>query len=178
MENMTPPLMTREEEQKAVRVPDASLFSEGLPAVIAGAVERTWAEPYILLRNLLGKEAENLLEVPARLIGTVAGKVLAPLFQAAAKPGDHVLEPAMQATRLAENATGIVGEDFYINEKKVVRRVHTCPYKNREGATILCHVGEAAGQELFAGLTPGIRHTVNVTMARGHQFCEYSYEIG
>ena len=169
--------MTREEEQKAVRVADASLFQAGFPSLIAAAIEHTWAEPYILLRNLLGKNADGILEVPARAIGGIAGKLLAPVFRRAAQPGDHVLEPAMQATRLAENATGIIGEDFYINEKKVVRRVHTCPFKNREGATVLCQVGEAAGQEIFAGLTPGIRHTVNVTMARGHQFCEYSYEI-
>ena len=169
--------MTREEEQHAARLPDASLFQAGFPSLISAAIERTWAEPYILLRNLAGKQAENLLEPVARFVGSVAGKVLAPVFRSTAKAGDHVLEPAMQATRLAENATGIIGEDFYVNTKKIVRRVHTCPYKNRDGATILCHVGEAAGQELFAGLTPGIRHKVHVTMARGHQFCEYSYEI-
>lgn len=177
MENVTPYLMTSDEERAAVRVQDDSLFKEGLPSLISAAIEKTWAEPYILLQRLTGKTAENLLEPVARVMGNVAGKVLAPAFRAAAKPGDHVLEPAMQATRLAENATGIIGEDFYVNEKKVVRRVHTCPYKGRDGATILCHVGEAAGQELFAGLSPGIKHKVHVTMARGHQFCEYSYEI-
>lgn len=169
--------MTNVEEQKALRVPDKNLFESGMAALASRVVQSTWAEPYMLLRNAVGKRAENLLEPLARGIGGFAGMLLKPLFKAAAKPGDHVLEPAMQATRLAENATGIVGEDFYISERKVVRRVHTCPFKTRQGATVLCHVGEAAGQELFEGLVPGIKHKVHVTMARGHSFCEYSYEI-
>ena len=59
MENNQPELMTREEEQHAARLPDASLFQAGFPSLISAAIERTWAEPYILLRNLAGKQAEK-----------------------------------------------------------------------------------------------------------------------
>lgn len=176
MKDYNPPLMTPAEEQQAKRRDDESLFTAGIPAALSAVVERTWAEPYMLMRNWFGESAEAVFEPVARTIGKIAGVALKPVLKATAGDGEHKLEATLKATRFAENLTGIIGEDFYVNENKVVRRVHTCPFKNRDGAKILCHLGEAAGQELFSQLVPGTRHKVQVTMARGHGHCEYSYE--
>lgn len=176
METHTFPLMTPDEQKQATLKPDESLFISGAPALLSAMIQRTWAEPYMLVRNLFGEPAEKILEPVARAIGNIAGAALKPVFALAHEPGAHKLEDTLKATRFAENITGIIGEDFYINENKVVRRIHTCPFKERPGAKILCHLGESAGQELFSQLAPGTRHKVQVTMARGHEFCEYSYE--
>jgi hypothetical protein len=170
-------LMTDEEFASARKRPDDQYFERGLAAAASKFVEATWAEPLLLARRIWGAAAENGFETVARFVGSVAGKVARPVFSLFHAKGAHALEDTLKATRLAENLTGIYGDDFYINDKRVVRRVHTCPFRHREGATILCHVGEAAGQELFSGLVPGIRHSVHVTMARGNSHCEYSYEI-
>jgi hypothetical protein len=169
--------MTPEEEQKSSARDDGDFFRKGLPAVLSAVVRNTWAEPFMLAQRLFGERAEQALEPVARAVGHTIGMLSKPAFAAFRSPGDHPLEDTLKATRIAENATGIYGHDFYISPKKVVRRIHTCPYRDREGARILCHVGEAAGQEIFAELVPGIRHQVHVTMARGHAFCEYSYEV-
>ena len=170
--------MTAAEEKQATRQNDQNLFANGVPAAVSAVVERTWAEPYLLLGNWLGDAAETAIEPLFRAIGKVTGLGLKPVFTAIRSDGEHKLEATLKATRLAENLTGIIGEDFYVNENKVVRRVHTCPFKDRAGAKILCHLGEAAGQELFSELVPGTRHKVQVTMARGHAHCEYIYERG
>jgi hypothetical protein len=170
-------MMTDHELSAATKRPDDRWFQAGLPGLISGAIEKTWAEPLLLARRSFGAATEAAFERVARFSGGLAGKALRPVFHLLRRPDDHLLEDTLRATRLAENMTGIYGEDFYINHKRVVRRVHTCPFRKREGATIICHVGEAAGQELFKELVPGTRHKVHVTMARGHQHCEYSYEI-
>lgn len=170
-------LMTDHEFATARKRPDDKYFQTGLLGLASKAVEATWAEPLLLARRYLGVAAEDTFETVARFAGSIAGKVGGPVFALFRSDDAHALEDTLKATRLAENLTGIYGDDFYINDKRVVRRVHTCPFRHREGATILCHVGEAAGQELFNGLVPGIRHNVHVTMARGHAHCEYSYEI-
>lgn len=177
MKEYNPSLMSAGEEKQAKRRADDSLFVTGIPAAVEAVIERTWAEPYLLLSQWFGERAETAIEPVFRAIGKVTGLALRPVFSAAQRDGEHKLEATLKATRFAENLTGIVGEDYYVNENKVVRRVHTCPFKDREGAKILCHLGEAAGQELFAGLVPGTRHKVQVTMARGHGHCEYAYEI-
>jgi predicted ArsR family transcriptional regulator len=177
MKEYNPPLMTAGEAEHAKRVGDNSLFTAGVPAVVESVVERSWAEPYLLLSQWFGERAETAIEPLFRAIGKAAGFALRPVFSATQRDGEHKLEATLKATRFAENLTGIIGEDFYVNENKVVRRVHTCPFKDREGAKILCHLGEAAGQELFSELVPGTRHKVQVTMARGHGHCEYAYEI-
>lgn len=169
-------LMTEKEETGARIREDDTFFREGIPALVSAIVKRTWAEPYMLARNIFGEKAEAFFEPGARLFGTIAGRLGKPAFKALRAPAEHVLEDTLKATRLAENLTGIYGRDYYISPKKIVRRIHTCPYRDREGARVLCHVGEAAGQNLFAELAPGTRHKVHVTMARGHAFCEYSYE--
>ncbi len=169
-------LMTAEEEARAPVKHDDRLFADGLPALVSAVVQRTWAEPFMLARRIFGDRVEAALEGGARFAGKLAGRLSKPAFAALKNPGEHVLEDTLKATRLAENFTGIYGQDYYLNEKKIVRRIHTCPFRERAGARVLCHIGEAAGQELFAELVPGIRHKVHVTMARGHQFCEYSYE--
>ncbi len=169
--------MTDHELSLARQRADDKYFQKGVAAVAAQAVEATWAEPLLLARRVFGSATESFFEKIARLTGTLAGKAARPIFTMLRTEGDHALEDTLKATRLAENITGIYGEDFYISDKRVVRRVHTCPFRNRDGATILCHVGEAAGQELFKELVPGTRHSVHVTMARGHSHCEYSYEI-
>lgn len=170
-------LMSQAEEEKAVARDDDAFFTQGLPAAVSAAIRDTWAEPFLWARRLFGEPAEQALEPAARFIGRIAGIIAKPVFSAFKTPGEHVLEDTLKATRLAENATGIYGRDFYVSPRKIVRRVHTCPYRDRAGARILCHIGEAAGQELFAELVPGSRHKVHVTMARGHAFCEYSYEM-
>ncbi len=170
-------LMTGHEEQQATVREDGDFFQKGLPAVVSAFVRNTWAEPYMLARRVFGEKAEQALEPVARAIGRVVGVISKPAFAAFRSAAEHALEDTLKATRIAENATGIYGRDYYVTPKKVVRRIHTCPYRDREGARILCHIGEAAGQELFAELVPGIRHKVHVTMARGHAFCEYSYEV-
>lgn len=177
MKEYNPPLMTAAEEKQAQRRDDDSQFTRGVPAALEAVVERTWAEPYLLLSQWFGERTETAIEPLFRAIGKVAGFALRPVLGAAQREGEHKLEATLKATRFAENITGIIGEDFYVNENKVVRRVHTCPFKDRDGAKILCHLGEAAGQELFAELVPGTRHKVQVTMARGHGHCEYAYEI-
>lgn len=158
-------------------VKDTNVFAEGPLQLLSALVTNTWAEPYLLASRIWGEQAEKQLEPWARLIGTLAGQVLQPIFQATRMNHEHVLEDNLKATRLAENLTGILGADTYVSETKVTRRVHTCPFRHRPGAKIICHLGESAGQELFAQLVPGTRHKVHVTMARGHDFCEYSYEI-
>lgn len=168
--------MTAAEEKQATRRRDENMFASGVPATVSTVVERTWAEPYLLLSNWFGERAETVIEPLFRTIGKAAGFALRPFFSATQSAGEHKLEATLRATRLAENLTGIIGEDFYVNQNKVVRRVHTCPFKDRAGAKILCHLGEAAGQELFSVLVPGTRHKVQVTMARGHGHCEYAYE--
>ncbi|HMV36179.1 MAG: hypothetical protein U1F40_04795 [Turneriella sp.] len=170
-------LMTNQEEQQSPVRDDGVFFQKGLPAVVSAIVRNTWAEPYMLAHRLFGERAEQALEPFARAVGHTIGILSKPAFAAFRSPDDHPLEDTLKATRIAENATGIYGRDYYVTPKKVVRRIHTCPYRDREGARILCHVGEAAGQEIFAELVPGIRHKVHVTMARGHAFCEYSYEV-
>ena len=177
MPDYNPPLMTQNEEKHARRASDATPFQTGIPAVVEAVVERTWAEPYLLLSQWFGERAETAIEPLFRTVGKLAGLALKPVFDATQQQGEHKLEATLKATRFAENITGIIGEDFYVNDKKVVRRVHTCPFKHRAGAKILCHLGEAAGQELFAGIVPGTRHKVQVTMARGHSHCEYAYEV-
>ncbi|MFZ5629046.1 MAG: hypothetical protein ACOY5B_07940 [Spirochaetota bacterium] len=170
-------LMTHQEEQDSPARDDGDYFQKGLPAIASALVRNTWAEPYLLARRVFGERAEQALEPVARSVGRIIGILSRPAFAAFRSPGDHPLEDTLKATRIAENATGIYGRDFYVSPQKIVRRIHTCPYRDREGARILCHVGEAAGQEIFAELVPGIRHKVHVTMARGHAFCEYSYEV-
>lgn len=170
-------LMTASEESRSRIRHDGHFFRQGLPAVISLAVEKTWAEPFMLARRVFGENLERFLEPAARLMGTVAGMTAKPLFAALKAGDDHVLEDTMKATRIAENITGIYGSDYYVDPKKIVRRIHTCPYRNNDGARVLCHIGESAGQDLFKVLVPGTRHKVHVTMARGHAFCEYSYEI-
>lgn len=170
-------LMSTDEEKKAFVRDDDTFFAHGLPALISAVIQNTWAEPFLLGRRLFGPKAEQALEPAARFVGRVTGAIAKPVFSAFKSPGEHILEDTLKATRIAENATGIYGRDFYVSPQKIVRRVHTCPYRSRDGARILCHIGEAAGQELFAELVPGSRHKVHVTMARGHAFCEYSYEI-
>lgn len=169
--------MTDQEHAVARQRPDDLWFKQGLQGIISGSVEKIWAEPLLLVRRAFGSATEAPLERFARISGKIAGRLLRPLFSMTRTSGDHVLEDTLKATRLAENMTGIYGDDFYISDKRVVRRVHTCPFRSREGATIICHVGEAAGQELFKKLVPGTRHKVHVTMARGNSHCEYSYEI-
>lgn len=170
-------LMTDQERGVAQKRPDDFWFKQGLQGFISGSFEKIWAEPLLLARRAFGSASEAPLESLARFSGRIAGSMLRPFFKMTRTSGDHVLEDTLKATRLAENMTGIYGDDFYINEKRVVRRVHTCPFRNREGATIICHVGEAAGQEMFKELVPRTRHKVHMTMARGHAHCEYSYEI-
>ena len=169
-------LMTAHEESRAQVKADSDFFADGLPGALSAVVTKTWAEPFMLARRVWGEGAETVFEAGARFMGKMAGRLAKPLFVAARNPTAHALEDTLKATRLAENLTGIYGKDYYVAENKVVRRIHTCPFKGREGARILCHIGEAAGQELFEELVPGIRHKVHVTMARGHAFCEYSYE--
>jgi hypothetical protein len=170
-------LMTSQEEQKSPARDDGHFFKTGFPAMVSALVRNSWAEPFMLARRLFGERAEQALEPVARAIGGLVGVMARPAFAAFRTPGEHVLEDTLKATRIAENATGIYGRDYYVTPKKIVRRIHTCPYRDRDGARILCHLGEAAGQELFAELVPGVRHKVLVTMARGHDFCEYSYEL-
>ncbi|AFM13391.1 hypothetical protein [Turneriella parva] len=170
-------LITDTELAAAKKKPDDLWFRQGVQGIISRAIAGSWAEPLMLARRAFGEATEQPFESIARLTGSLAGKVLRPFFTLARSEGEHRLEDTLKATRLAENMTGIYGDDFYINDKRVVRRVHTCPFRSREGATIICHVGEAAGQELFKELVPGTRHKVHVTMARGHAHCEYSYEI-
>lgn len=170
-------LMTAAEEKSATVRRDDDFFREGIPGLVSAVVQRTWAEPFMLARRVFGEGAEIAFEGGARFIGKMAGRLTKAAFAATRNPTEHVLEDTLKATRIAENFTGIYGEDYYIGEKKVVRRIHTCPFRDKDGARILCHVGEAAGQELFEELVPGTRHKVHVTMARGHAFCEYSYEI-
>ncbi|GAB4437120.1 MAG: hypothetical protein OHK0011_20190 [Turneriella sp.] len=170
-------LMTSQEEQQADSRDDGDFFQKGLPAILSAVVRSTWAEPFLLAQRLFGERAEQVLEPVARAVGHTVGVLTRPAFAAFRSPVDHPLEDTLKATRIAENATGIYGRDYYLSPKKIVRRIHTCPYRHREGARILCHVGEAAGQELFTELVPGVRHKVHVTMARGHAFCEYSYEV-
>lgn len=169
--------MTDQELAHATKRPDDVWFQQGLPALVSRVMERTWAEPLMLARRVFGEALETPLEQIARFTGALAGKFLQPVFSIARSGTEHQLEDTLKATRLAENMTGIYGDDYYISDKRVVRRVHTCPFRHREGATIICHVGEAAGQELFKELVPGTRHKVHVTMARGHSHCEYSYEL-
>lgn len=170
-------LMTSEEEKAATVRHDENIFAAGLPGMISAFVKSTWAAPLMLARRLIGESTDATFEPGARFFGKLAGKLSRPLFAAGHTAADHVLEDTLKATVLAENLTGIYGENYYINAKRVVRRVHTCPFRDKAGAKILCHLGEAAGQELFQELVPGIRHKVHVTMARGHSHCEYSYEI-
>ena len=170
-------LMTNQQEQQSPSRDDGDFFQKGLPSVVSAVVRSTWAEPFMLAYRLFGEHAEQALEPVARAVGHVLGVLSRPAFAAFKAPGEHLLEDTLKATRIAENATGIYGRDYYVSTKKVVRRIHTCPYRDRAGARILCHIGEAAGQEIFAELVPGIRHKVHVTMARGHSFCEYSYEV-
>lgn len=170
-------LMTHREEQESPARDDADFFRKGLPAVLSAVIRNTWAEPFILAHRLFGDRAEQALEPLARAVGRTIGILSRPAFAAFRSSAEHRLEDTLKATRLAENATGIYGRDFYVSPKKIVRRIHTCPYRDRHGARILCQVGEAAGQEIFAELVPGCRHKVHVTMERGHPFCEYSYEI-
>lgn len=170
-------LMTSEEEKIATVRHDGNIFAGGVAGAIAALVKNTWAGPFMLARRLFGEKVDSVFEPGARLFGKLAGRVSKPLFATGHTAADHALEDTLKATVLAENLTGIYGENYYINEKKVVRRVHTCPFRDKDGATVLCHLGEAAGQELFQELVPGIKHKVHVTMARGHSHCEYSYEI-
>ncbi|MCS6972828.1 MAG: hypothetical protein NZL89_07370, partial [Leptospiraceae bacterium] len=128
-------LMTPEEEQSARKVRDGDFFRKGIAGLLAQLVSRTWAEPVLLLKNeLLHASAENALEPIARFLGSAVGWLTKPFFDAARKTSDHALEPTLQATRLAENLTKIYGEDYYVSEKKVVRRVYTCPFRDRPGA--------------------------------------------
>jgi predicted hydrocarbon binding protein len=170
-------LMSSAEKQQSVARPDDSIFASGLPGIVAFIMQKTWAPPVLALSRTLGSRAETLFEPGARFIGSVLGRVLRPVLGSFHQSESHILEDTLIATRIAENLTGIEGVDYYVNEKKAVRQVHTCPFKNQPGATLICHLGEAAGQEIFTQLVPGVRHKVHVTMARGHGFCEYSYEV-
>ncbi|MBX3723610.1 MAG: hypothetical protein KF713_17325 [Turneriella sp.] len=170
-------LMTAQEEAQAVIRPDGTFFAAGVPALVSAVVQKTWAVPFMAARRIFGAEAETALEPGARFLGKWAGKLGKSAFAVSRESGAHALEETLVATRIAENLTGIFGRDYYVNENKVVRRIHTCPFREEPGARILCHLGEAAGQELFEELVPGTKHKVHVTMARGHAFCEYSYEL-
>lgn len=170
-------LMTSAEEKVATVRQDNNIFAGGMAGAFASLVKNTWAGPFMLARRVFGEKTESVLEPGARIVGRLAGRLAQPILAAGHTAADHALEDTLKATVLAENLTGIYGENYYINDKRVVRRVHTCPFRDKAGAKILCHLGEAAGQELFQELVPGIKHKVHVTMARGHTHCEYSYEI-
>lgn len=170
-------LMTSDEEKAATVRHDENIFGAGPLGIVSALVKSTWAAPLMIARRLFGEGTETAFEPGARFFGRLAGRLSRPLFAAGHTASDHALEDTLKATVLAENLTGIYGENYYISRKRVVRRVHTCPFRDKDGAKILCHLGEAAGQELFQELVPGIKHKVHVTMARGHSHCEYSYEI-
>lgn len=159
---------------KAVIKKDTEFFLHDFLMLFGKFWEKIWATPFLWAGQQWKETAEKNLEPVARLIGRMAGELLYPFFS---KNLSHPLEPALFITRVVENSTSIRGEDFYLSEKKVIRRVYECPFKDKPEAKILCHLGEAIGQEVFSQVVPGSRHKVHQTMAKGSAYCEYSYVL-
>ncbi|MCS6984080.1 MAG: hypothetical protein NZM25_02990 [Leptospiraceae bacterium] len=157
-----------------LRKKDEEFFLHDLLTTFATFWEKIWALPFLWIAEKRGERAEVELEPLARWAGNFIGEWLRPFFR---KNTQHALEPALFVTRFVENATNIKGEDLYLSENLVIRRVYQCPFKDKPRARILCHLGEAIGQELFAKIVPQSQHKVHQTMARGSSYCEYSYSL-